>query len=173
MIYRCIWSTGVNSKCSIFCLLTFLHLVPSYQMDTKSLPPVTITVKIISVSEFGVKMINKFIASDFPFRIICASYQIHRQHSWIRTTILQNLSAAPTPTHIVPRRFFKICIISFSYLVNYIYWFWHLFLFAPVDHITSQPSARIWKFQFWRQKCKQWRKIVDIFGLNFSKDVLL
>ena len=31
------------------------------------------TVKIVSVSEFGVKMMNNFIAFDFPSRIICAS----------------------------------------------------------------------------------------------------
>ena len=52
-------------------------------------------------------MRNSFIALDFPFGIICASYQIYRQHPWIRKTILQKLSSAPAPTHIIPRCFFQ------------------------------------------------------------------
>ena len=32
---------------------------------------------------------------------------------------------------------YVLCIISFSSLVKYISRVWHLFLFAPVDHITS------------------------------------
>ena len=69
--------------------------------------------------------------------------------------------------------FFKICIISFSYLVKYIYRFWHLFLFAPVDHITSQRARAYSSFNFDVKKCRQWGTMVDIFGFNFRKDVLL
>ena len=36
MIYRCIWSTGVNSKRSIFLSLDFLTSGSSYQIDTKT-----------------------------------------------------------------------------------------------------------------------------------------
>ena len=107
MIYRCILSTGVNSKCSIFLSLDFLtsgSFLPNGHKNSRHLSE---TVKIVSVSESDVKMINDFIAFDFPFRIICASYQIHRQHPWIRNTILQNLSSAPISTHIIPRCFFK------------------------------------------------------------------
>ena len=50
------------------------------------------------------------------------------------------MSSAVTPIHIIARWFFKICIILFSYLVKYISRFWHLFLFAPVDHTASSAE---------------------------------
>ena len=138
MIYRCKFKTLDFLSLD---LLTSGSFLPNGHKNSRHLSE---TVKIVSVSEFGVKTINNFITFDFPYRIMCASYQIHRQHPWIRKTILQNLSSAPTPTQIISRCFFKICIISFSYLVKHIYRCWHLFLFAPIDHITSQASARIW-----------------------------
>ena len=120
MIYRCKFKTLDFLSLD---LLTSRSFLPNGHKNSRHLSE---TVKLVSVSEFDVKTVNNFIAFDFPFRIMCASYQIHRQHPWIRKTILQNLSSAPTPMQIISRCFFKICIISFSYLVKYIYRFWHL-----------------------------------------------
>ena len=138
MIYRCKFKT---LDFSISDFLTSSFFLPSEHKNFRYLSE---TVKIVSVSDFDVKIINNFIAFDFPFRIICASYQIHRQHPWIRKTILQNLSTAPAPIHIIHRCFFMICIIII-FLFDRIY----LSILALTsvctgDHITSQPTARVW-----------------------------
>ena len=78
MIYRC------KFKTLDFLSLDFLTSSSFLSDGHKNSLHLSETVKIVSVSEFDVKMINNFIAFDFPFRIICASYQIHRQHPWIR-----------------------------------------------------------------------------------------
>ena len=86
--------TGVNAKRSIFLSSDFLTCTSGSFLSNghKNSRHLSETVKIVSVGEFDVKMINNFFAFDFLFKIIpvCASNQIHRQHNWIRKITLQN-----------------------------------------------------------------------------------
>ena len=124
--------------------MTFLHLVLSYQMDTKS--PATCLKQ--SKWFLFVKMMYDSIAFDFPFRITCSSYQIHRPHPWIRKLYYKNrVISAKTPIHTI-FGCFKICIILFSYLVKHISRFRHLFLFASVVHFTSPTKRAYDSFHF-------------------------
>ena len=151
MIYRCIWSTGVNSKHSIFQSLDFyIWFFPTKW--TQKVPPETVKIVFLCIPVFDVflcipvfdvKMMYNSIPFNFPFRITCSSCQIHRQHPWLRKIVLQTMSSAPTPTRTISRWFFKICIILFSYLVKYNSRAWHLLLFARVDHTSSTKHMHI------------------------------
>ena len=90
MIYQWIWSTGVNSKHLIFLSRNFLtsgSFLPNGHKHSRHLSE---TVKIVFLCKSDVKMMYNSIPFGFPFRITCCSYQIQRQHPWIRKTILQN-----------------------------------------------------------------------------------
>ena len=114
MIYRCIWSTDVNLNRSIFPSLDFLTSSFFPTKWTQNSRHLSETVKIVSVSEFDVKMINNFIAFDFPFRIICVSYQVHRLHPGSEKLYYKSrkenpqkptqLSSRSHPRHLVGKR---------------------------------------------------------------------
>ena len=93
-------------------------------------------------------MIYISIGFDSHHRIICSSHQIHRQHPWMSKTIFQNrVSSANSYSH-YSQMFLKICVILFSYLVKYIFRFWHLFLFALAERITSLTKCAYARLQF-------------------------
>ena len=106
-------------------------------MDTKNSHYLSQTVNIASVRQFDVKMMNNLNGFDFLLKKYVPVSKYIGNIPGSEKLYYKAVSSAPTPTHIISRCFFKICIISFSYLVKYSYRFWHLFLFAPVDHITS------------------------------------
>ena len=131
MIYRC------KLKTLIFLSLDFLSSGSFLPNGHKSSHHLSETVNIASVRQFDVKMMNSLNGFDFPLKKYVSVSKYIGNITGSEKPCYKTVSSAPTPTHIIPRCFFKICIISFSYLVKYIYRFWHLFLFAPVDHITS------------------------------------
>ena len=72
-------------------------------------------------------MIYNSIPFDFPFRIICTSYQIHRQHPWIRKTILQNLVISANSYSHLSQMFFQDMYLIIFLFGKYFFRFWHLF----------------------------------------------
>ena len=131
MIYRCKLKTLNFSSLDFLSSGSFL---PNGRTNSYHLSE---TVNIASVRQFDVKMMNNLNGFDFPFKKYVPVSKYTDNIPGSEKLYYKTVSSAPTPTHIISRCFCKICIISFSYLVKYIYRFWHLFLFASVDHITS------------------------------------
>ena len=84
MIYQCNFKTP---DFSVTCFLTFRFSLPKRHRKSHYLSE---TANVVSPRKFDVKMMYMSVLFDFPLRITCSSYQICRQHPWIRKTILQN-----------------------------------------------------------------------------------